>query len=171
MYGKVSLCLWRDISIHTWTSPRSYPQRHLYYTSFCTQTTVGYWLPMIVVGEVVCFKGCISRCVVKSSGVWETTHSFTSGLPPGVMLNGVLYNTSSCMHRTVCSWLLRVMSGHRCIEIYMAWTVMFIVDVLSHNQIYGEDVILMGVKYPTYLIWQYHQNVIMEAPYIIAMIM
>ncbi len=41
------------------------------------------------------------------------------------------------------------MSGHRCIEVYMAWTVIFIVDVLSHNQIYGEDDILMGVKYAT----------------------
>jgi hypothetical protein len=28
-----------------------------YYTSFCTHSTVGYWLPRIVVGEVVCFKG------------------------------------------------------------------------------------------------------------------
>jgi hypothetical protein len=44
------------------------------------------------------------------------------------------------------------MSGHRGIEFYMARTVMFIVDVLNHNQIYGEDAILMGVKYPTYLI-------------------
>jgi hypothetical protein len=26
---------------------------------------------------------------------------------------------------------------------------MFIVDVLSHNQIYGEDAILMGMKYTT----------------------
>ena len=40
-----------------------------YYTSFCTHPTVGYWLPRIVVDEVVCFKGCISRCVVKSSSV------------------------------------------------------------------------------------------------------
>ncbi len=48
---------------------------------------------------------------------------------------------------------------------------MFIVDVLNHNQIYGEDAILLGVKYSTYLIQQYNQNVIMEAPYIIAMIM
>ncbi len=43
------------------------------------------------------------------------------------------------------------MSGHRYIEVYMVWTVMFIVDVLSRNQIYGEGVILMGVKYATYL--------------------
>ncbi len=33
----------------------------------------------------------------------------------------------------------------------MVWTVMFIVDVLSHNQIFGEDVILMGMEYATYL--------------------
>jgi hypothetical protein len=31
---------------------------------------------------------------VKSSGVWEATHLFTSGLPPRVMLNGIFYNTS-----------------------------------------------------------------------------
>ncbi len=95
----------------------------------------------------LCFEGCIFRCVVKSSGVWEVTHPFTSGLPPGVTLNSIFYNTSSCMHQTVCLWLPGVMSGHRCIEVNMAWTVMFIVDVLSHNQIYGEDIILMGVKY------------------------
>ncbi len=29
MYGKVSQCLGRNTSIHTWTSPRSYLQRHL----------------------------------------------------------------------------------------------------------------------------------------------
>jgi hypothetical protein len=63
------------------------------------------------------------------------------------------------------------MSGHRCIEFYMARTVMFIVDVSSHNQFYGEDIILMDIKYTTYLIQQYHQNDIIEAPYIIAMIM
>ncbi len=100
------------------------------YTSSCTHPTVGYWLSRIVVDVVVCFKGCISRCVVKSSGVWEATHPFASGLPPGVMLNGLFYNTSSCMHQAVCSWLPRVMSGHRCIEVYMAWTVMFIQVVL-----------------------------------------
>ena len=32
--------------------------------------------------------------MVKSSGVWEATHLFTSGLPPRVTLNGVFYNTS-----------------------------------------------------------------------------
>jgi hypothetical protein len=90
-----------------------------YYTSFCTNPTVGSWLPRIVVGEVVCFKGCISRCAVKSSSVWEMTHPFTSGLPPEVTLNGVFYNTSSCTHQTVCSWLPRVMSGYSCIEFYM----------------------------------------------------
>jgi hypothetical protein len=36
--------------------------------------------------------------VVKSSGVWEATHPFTSGLPPGVTLNSVFYNMSSCTH-------------------------------------------------------------------------
>jgi hypothetical protein len=103
------------------------------------------------VSEVVCFKGCISRCAVKSSGVWEATHPFISGLPPGDTLNGVFYDMSSCMHQTVFSWLPRVMSGHRCIEFYMARTVMFIVDVSSHNQIYGEHTISMGMKYPTFL--------------------
>ncbi len=63
------------------------------------------------------------------------------------------------------------MSGHACIEFYMAWTIIIIVNVLIHHQIYGEDAILMGVKYPTYLIQQYHQNDNMEAPYIIDMIM
>jgi hypothetical protein len=93
-----------------------------FYTSFCTHPTVGYWLPRIVVDEVevVCFKGCISRCAVKSSGVWEATHPFTSGLPPGVTPNGVFYNMPSCMHQKGCSWLPRFMSGHRCIEFYMA---------------------------------------------------
>jgi hypothetical protein len=43
--------------------------------------------------DSVTFKGCISRCAVKSSGVWEATHLFTSRLPPGVTLNGVFYNT------------------------------------------------------------------------------
>ncbi len=90
------------------------------YTTFCTHPTVSYWLPRIVVDEVVCFKGCISRCAVKSSSVWKATLPFTSRLPPGVTLNGVFYNTSSCTHQTVCSWLPRVMSGHRCIEVYIA---------------------------------------------------
>jgi len=31
---------------------------------------------------------------VKSSGVWEGTHLFTSGLPPRVTLNGIFYHTS-----------------------------------------------------------------------------
>ncbi len=122
-----------------------------YYTSFCTHPTVGSWLPRIVVSEVVCFKRCISRCAVKSSGVWEATHLFTSRLPPGVMLNGIFDNMSSCTHRTVCSWLLRVMSRNRCIDFHMAIIVMFIVGVLSNNQIYREDAILIGMKYPTYL--------------------
>ncbi len=151
MYGKVSWCLGCNISIHTWTSPRSYPQRHLLLHFFLHTSYSWLLVARIMVDEVVCFKGCISRCVVKSFGVWEETHPFTSGLPPGIMLNGVFYDTSSCMHQTVCSWLPRVKSGHRCIEFYMAWTAMFIVDVLSHNQIYGEDVILMGMKYPTNL--------------------
>jgi hypothetical protein len=123
-----------------------------YYTSFCTHPTVESWLPRIVVSEVVCFKGCISRCALKSSGVWEATHLFTSGLPSGVTLKGVFYNTFSCMHQTVFSWLPRVMSVHRCIEFHMTRSVMLIVDVLSHNQIYEEDAVLMGMKHPTYII-------------------
>ncbi len=151
MNGKVSWCLGCNISIHLGLPPGGTFNGVFCYTSFCIHPTVGYLLPRIVVDEVVCFKGCISRCAVKSSGVWEVTHPFTSGLPLGVTLNGIFYNTSSCMHQTVFSWLPRVMSRHRCIEVYMAWTVVFIVDVLSHNQIYGEDVILMGVKSVTYL--------------------
>jgi hypothetical protein len=37
----------------------------------------------------MCLKGCISRCAVKSSGIWEATLAFTSGLPPCGSLNGV----------------------------------------------------------------------------------
>jgi hypothetical protein len=65
-----------------------------YYTSFCTHPTVGYRLPRIVVDEIVYF---ISRCMMKSSGVWEATHPFTSGLPPGVTLN-----VSSITHLPAC---------------------------------------------------------------------
>ncbi len=43
------------------------------YFSFCTHPTVGYWLPRTVVDKVVCFKGCISRCAVKSP-VFERQH-------------------------------------------------------------------------------------------------
>ncbi len=39
-------------------------------------------------------RGASQTCAVKSSGVWEATHLFTSGLPPRVTLNGVFYNTS-----------------------------------------------------------------------------
>ncbi len=75
---------------------------------------VGSWLQRCVMSEGMCFKGCISRCAVKSSSVWKATHPFTTGLPPGVMLNGIFYYTSSL------------------------WTFTFIDHVLSHNQIYGE---------------------------------
>jgi hypothetical protein len=61
----------------------------------------------------MCFKGCVSGCAVKSSGVWEATHPFTPGLPPGIMLNSVFYYTSSYPNSAVGSWLPRVMSGHR----------------------------------------------------------
>ena len=37
----------------------------------------------------MCLKGCISRCAVKSSGIWEATLAFTSELPPHGLLNGV----------------------------------------------------------------------------------
>ncbi len=37
----------------------------------------------------MCLKGCISRCAVKSSGIWEVTLAFTSRLPPRGLLNGV----------------------------------------------------------------------------------
>ena len=39
--------------------------------------------------RIMCFKGCIAGCVVKSSGVWEATLAFTYGLPPRGLLNGV----------------------------------------------------------------------------------
>ncbi len=88
-------------------------------TPYCTHPTVGSWLQRCVMSEGMCFKGCISGCAVKSSGVWEATHPFTT-LPPGVMLNGVFYSTSSWTHSAVGSWLPRVMSGHRCIDFLMA---------------------------------------------------
>jgi hypothetical protein len=49
---------------------------------------------MIVQLLTMVFQGVHSRCAVKSSGVWEVTHLFTSGLPPRVMLNSIFYNTS-----------------------------------------------------------------------------
>jgi hypothetical protein len=35
---------------------------------------------------------------VKSSGVWEATQQFTSGLPPGDMLNGKFSHTFPYAH-------------------------------------------------------------------------
>jgi hypothetical protein len=58
---------------------------------------VGSWLQRCVVSEGMCFQGCISGCVVKSSGVWEVTLPFTAGLPPGVTLNSIFYYNFSCM--------------------------------------------------------------------------
>jgi hypothetical protein len=81
---------------------------------------VGSWLQRCDMSEGMYFKGCISGCAVKSSGVWEVTHPFTTELPPGVTLNGVFYYTSSCTHPAVGSWLPRVMSRHRCINFLMA---------------------------------------------------
>ncbi len=43
--------------------------------------------------QIICFKGCISRSAVKSSGIWEATHHITSGLPPGVTLKCDFYNS------------------------------------------------------------------------------
>ena len=48
----------------------------------------------IVIINVLCIKGCISRSEVKSSGVWEATQHITAGLPPRVTLDGVFQNTS-----------------------------------------------------------------------------
>jgi hypothetical protein len=59
---------------------------------------VGSWLQRCVMSEGMCFKGCISGCAMKSSGVWEAPLPFTPGLSPGVTLDGVFYYTSSCMH-------------------------------------------------------------------------
>jgi hypothetical protein len=82
---------------------------------------VGSWLQSCVISQGMCFKGwCISGCAVKSSGVWEATPSFASGLPPGVTLNGIFYYTSSCTHSAIGSWLPIVMSGHMCIDFLMA---------------------------------------------------
>jgi hypothetical protein len=67
-------------------------------TATAVADAVDSWLQRCVMSEGMCFKGCISGCVVKSSGVWEATLPFTPRLPPGVMLNGVFYYTSSCMH-------------------------------------------------------------------------
>jgi hypothetical protein len=60
-----------------------------------------------------CFKGCVSRCAVKSSGVWGVTHPITSGLPPGGTLNGAFYNTSF-VYPT--SWQQRRMLQSRCFK-------------------------------------------------------
>jgi hypothetical protein len=40
-------------------------------------------------------RGALPICEVKSPGVWEATHPITYGLPPGGMLNGFFYTTSS----------------------------------------------------------------------------
>ena len=45
----------------------------------------------------MCFKGCISGCAVKSSGVWEATLAFTSRLPPRGSLNSV--TTYNIIHK------------------------------------------------------------------------
>jgi hypothetical protein len=79
-----------------------------YNTSSCKDPPIGSWLPSSVMSEVVCFKGHIYRCTVKSFGVWDATHPFTLGLPPGVTLNIVFYYTSFCTHPTVGSWLPRI---------------------------------------------------------------
>ncbi len=96
-----------------------------------------------------CFKGCISRCAVKSSGVWEGTHPFTSRLPPGVTPNGISITRHPARIGQFVFGCRELWVGIGVLKSRLAWTVMFIVDVLSHNQIYGEDVILMGVKYAT----------------------
>jgi hypothetical protein len=48
--------------------------------------------------EDSCFKGCISRNAVKSSVISEATQQVISGLPPGVTLDGVFYNTIPSTH-------------------------------------------------------------------------
>jgi len=59
----------------------------------------------------MCFEGCISRCAVKSSGVWEATQTFTPRLPPRGTLNGAFHNTSCtrCM-----SFVIVIVSVRHC---------------------------------------------------------
>ncbi len=75
-----------------------------------------------------CFKGCISRCAVKSSSVWEATHPFTSGLPPGGTLYSVFYDTSF-VYPTCWFWLQTVISESRCIGLNIACTVSMVYDI------------------------------------------
>ncbi len=74
---------------------------------------------IVVMSEVLCFKGCISRSAVKSSGIWEATHPITSGLPPGVTLNGVFYNKSQITNSIHILWLPGRLGWHNCIESHM----------------------------------------------------
>jgi hypothetical protein len=46
----------------------------------------------------LCLKGCISRKAVKSSTIVEATRQFIPGLPPGVTLDGVFYDTIPKTH-------------------------------------------------------------------------
>jgi hypothetical protein len=66
-------------------------------TAMAGADTIESWLQRCVMSEGMCFKGRIFGCAVKTSGVWEATLSFTPRLPQGVTLNGVFYDTSSCM--------------------------------------------------------------------------
>jgi hypothetical protein len=76
-----------------------------------------------------CFKGCISRWAVKSSSVWEATHPFTSGLPPGGTLRHLLQHFLCVPH---WFWLQTVISESRCIGFNIACTVSMFMVVRSH---------------------------------------
>ncbi len=60
----------------------------------------------------MCLKGCISRCAVKSSGIWEATLAFTSGLPPRGLLNGVTLGCSCLVWR--CSFSSSLLPDSSC---------------------------------------------------------
>jgi hypothetical protein len=53
---------------------------------------------------MMCFKGCISGCVVKSSGVWEETLAFTSRLPPSAC-------STAWPHTTLSTHVLHAVSS------------------------------------------------------------
>ena len=69
------------------------------------------------------FKGCISWCAVKSSGVWEATLAFTSRLPPRGLLNGVTtYNFSTHVRHAVVG--LREFLMHRVkLQLFMLFAI------------------------------------------------
>ncbi len=75
-----------------WRMPVT-PNGVFFNTSYCKDPPVGSWLLSSVMSIVVCFKGCIYGCMVKSLGVLDATYPFTLGLPPGFTFNSVFCYT------------------------------------------------------------------------------